>query len=372
MSLVGLLCGTFGLVPVGACRLVPVTVMHILRGAGLGCANPVSVVTMVMKKTHHATELLLDRSQSERRCAVGMTAAQRKSLRRRRDEGLLVNPYRNVYARSEYWETLDPIERHRHVVNAVAILRPEWTFASVSAASKHGLDYSYGLHSPPLVYVADASAVPAGHQYRLLRRVRMPEIATVRMGGVSVTPIDRTLIDCASMLSFVQTMPMFNSALRKGHDLSGLPAMCDDLGIGGYQVGRLLEYATGACENGGEDMVYATIVDLGYIKPRVQFPFHNPDHPDAPLRADFVWIRDDGAIIVAEFDGMGKYVLDDGDRSTIEARVAAERRREGVLRRQGASCVVRLQWEDVLNPESMRRKLDAAGAPRAGFCRMSL
>ena len=105
------------------------------------------------------------------------------------------------------------------------------------------------------------------------------------------------------------------------------------------------------------------IIELGFVVPRLQYPFDNPDSPSGSYRADFTWLLPDGRIVVGEYDGMGKYVATPS-RSSIQAAVHAERRREDHLRSQGVDAIVRFEFEDVCHPERLERKLLDAGIPK--------
>ena len=315
-------------------------------------------------RTHLLTERLLDAAEAEQRCAVGLTETQRQPLRRRRDRGILVSPYCNVYARSSYWNGLDPIQRHVHVLRALSILHPTWVFAGLSAASIHGLEHAYAMHDDEVVTVASSFHSNRGNGK--LKRIYIPNIGDVseRRPLLSVTNMYRTLVDCALTYSFSQTLPLFDSAVRRGTDIAMLPAYCKSLGFDSAAVMTLCHYADPLSENGGESFMRAKIAELEFIMPRLQRPFHNPNNPEAPFRADFSWELPDGTIIVAEFDGMSKYVLDDGTRRGIQARVHAERERETCLYAGGVMRIVRLEYEDGLYPERLERKLREAGVPK--------
>ncbi|KAA8829291.1 hypothetical protein [Bifidobacterium tissieri] len=314
-------------------------------------------------RTNTAIETLLDNAQQARRCAAGANESQRKSLRLRAHQQLLVTPYRNMYARPEYWQSLSPPERHLHVARTLSELHSAWTFAGLTAVCAYGLEHSYALHRELTVHIASTTNV-VNRKNALLRRIHVHNIQRYRTNGIPVTDIRRTLIDCASMYSFTDTLPMFDSAARKGVSLIGLPESCRALGIDSANVVALCTYADPLSENGGESFARATIIELGFIVPRLQRPFTNPTNPNAPLRADFTWELPGGIIIVGEFDGMEKYVMNDTTRNSVQARVHAERERENQLKAQGVTTIVRFEFEDLTHPERLERKLLQAGVPK--------
>ncbi|MBT1177323.1 hypothetical protein JS532_07050 [Bifidobacterium callimiconis] len=314
-------------------------------------------------RTHIPTERLLDEAEHNHRCAIGGTDAQRRALLRRSKAGILVSPYRNLYARAEYWSSLTPPQRHIHTARALSIAHPHWIFAGLTAACAYGLDHSYSLHTDMTITIA--STIPdTPHHNPRLRRIRMSDIPHHRIADIPVTDIYRTLIDCATMFSFADALPMFDSAARKGASIVDLPDRCRALGIDSANVVTLCAYADPLSENGGESFARATIIQLGFVVPRLQRPFANPANPNAPLRADFTWELPGGVIIVAEFDGMGKYVMTDTKRSSIQAKVHAEREREDQLKSQGVTTIVRFEFEDLTHPERLERKLLQAGVPK--------
>lgn len=307
-------------------------------------------------------EDLLDKAESERRCAYGSDDNERRALRRRSDAGLLVSPYRNVYARTGYWKGLDPIERTRHVARALARLHPRWVFAGTTAACFLGYDHGYGLHRDGSIVIASTTTNDS-HDHRRLRRIPMADVPTVHVGGVAVTDPVRTLVDCATTCTFEQALPLFDSAARHGVDVRACLRMCVSLRMDSSGVRMLCHYTDPNSENGGESLGRAVIITLGFAVPLVQYEFANPDNPAAPYRVDFAWFLPDGRIIVAEYDGMHKYTLAERpDRRTIQATVQAERRREDHLRAQGVSAIIRFDYDDVMHPERLARKL--VGVPR--------
>ncbi|OXN01170.1 hypothetical protein Tam10B_0568 [Bifidobacterium vansinderenii] len=242
-------------------------------------------------------------------------------------------------------------------------MHPNWIFAGLTAACAYDLDHSYALHHSMIICIASAYS-PSPHQSRQLKRIYMRNVNHTRTSSIPVTDIHRTLIDCATLFPFADALPMFDSAARKGVSIVGLPDRCRTLGIDSANVTALCTYTDPLSENGGESFARATIIQLGFVVPRLQRPFANPANPSAPLRADFTWELPGGVIIVAEFDGMGKYVMTDTKRSSIQAKVHAEREREDQLKSQGVTTIVRFEFEDLTHPERLERKLLQAGVPK--------
>ncbi|KAB8293628.1 CTP synthase [Bifidobacterium avesanii] len=311
----------------------------------------------------------MDEAQRERRCAVGRTDADRRALARRAAAGELIGPYRNLYARSDYWRGLQTTQRTIHVVRALALLHPDWVFAGLTAATIHGFDHSVSLHDGTV-----SIASPRTSQSRdsgRLHRIRMVDPQPVVIDGLAVTGVVRTLLDCGSTYDFEDALALFDSAVRQGIAIDGvLAAACSrgrkPPGSDVARLAKLCEHADGLSENGGESKVRALIILNGFLRPQLQRRFENPDNPLGPYRTDFSWDLPDG-IIVAEYDGMTKYTLPQsgsGERRTVRAAVHAERRREDHLRAQGVTAIVRLEFEDLLHPERLVRKLVEAGVPR--------
>ena len=250
-----------------------------------------------------------------------------------------------------------------HIARALTIIHPNWVFAELTAACAYELDHAYSLHDPGTIYIASTYS-QSSHQYKRLKRIYMSSVDVTYMSNIPVTDIRRTLIDCALHRSFAEALPLFDSALRKGITSPSVREYAQRLGYDTMQIDRLCTYADPLSENGGESFARATIIELGFIVPRLQRPFMNPSNPNAPLRADFTWELPGGILIVAEFDGMGKYVVDDDKRKTIQARVHAEREREQQLQAQGVTRITRFEFEDLRYPERLERKLLQAGVPK--------
>lgn len=316
-------------------------------------------------RRHDVIDPMLDAAQKDTRCAYGTTPAERRAFRRRLAEGTLVSPYRNVYARADYWSTLTPIERVRHTVGALGGAHPNWVFAGPSAACVHGLDHPYAIHASGTVHIASTHAAHARDHDRL-ERIRMKSVPAVTISGIRVTPVAHTILDCGMLLPFRQALPLFDSAAKAGVPMSDVESLCADRRLDPARIMPLCAYADPLSDNGGESQARAVIIAEGFIVPELQHRFENPANPASFYRADFTWTFPDGRIVVAEYDGMGKYVMESNmKRESIQQKVHDERVREEHLRMQGVQAIVRFEFEDVTHPGRLERKLTEAGIPSA-------
>lgn len=328
------------------------------------CAHNQGTHSVTCMKVHEGVKALLDRAEAERRCAIGRGDTMRHALRRRLRTGELISPYVNLYARSEYWNRLTVEERSLHTIRALAIRRPGWVFAGLSAVCLYGLEHSYDLHDGA-IHIASRNG-PNKRDDKRLRRLYMSHTGLLwQASGILVTPPARTLIDCATY-PFANALAIYDSALRR--HLVGveevrslaLRANCDE-----EAVGRLLRHASPHSENGGESLMRGLLISQGFAEPQLQVEFDNPDNPSAAYRVDFCWRLADGRVIVVEYDGMAKYAdASNPNRASLQQKLDYERRRERHLREQNVGMMVHIVYEDLMRPERLERKLLDAGVPK--------
>lgn len=72
-------------------------------------------------RTHAQVARLVAEAEANRRCFRPHTNAERKAVDVRIRHGELVRPHRNVYARAEYWQTLNEKDRATHIIKTGAI-----------------------------------------------------------------------------------------------------------------------------------------------------------------------------------------------------------------------------------------------------------
>ncbi len=264
-------------------------------------------------------------------------------------------------------------------------------------------------------------------------------IATAEELAIShVASIYNVLYACAWKGSFAESLATFDSAARKGEDLNKILRVCrkfygsmdccsdtpqflnsvqnptnaDFYGVNYSPINNpnfrdtdkfdvlsrmetLVKYANPKSENGGESLARAVMLELGFVEPQLQHEFSNPNCPQSPYRADFMW-KVNGKIIVGELDGTDKYLIE--DRTSLNNRseagdlraedfdgsaeninnlrtnnlyrynrdaVRKERDRERWLMDCGVDRIVRFDYCDILNPIEFKKKLLSAGVPVA-------
>lgn len=76
---------------------------------------------------------LLTQAEQEGRCLIPPSTAIRKALLRRIGN-MVVSPMPGMFARKTRWNELNRAQRHCEIIRALAIIHPDWTFCSFSAA----------------------------------------------------------------------------------------------------------------------------------------------------------------------------------------------------------------------------------------------
>lgn len=323
-------------------------------------------------RTHREVNAAMASAERERRCITGTTAAMQQALRRRRQSGELVSPYRNLYAPSEYWQGLDDCERSLHVARGLAHLHPTWTFAGLTAADAHGLDHSWRLHANREVWLMNTAcrswpirrgAADQPGRYTL-RHVPMRPHPEVREAGLRVTSLARTLVDCGLHLDFCDALALFDAAARRGEDFRDVLQLCAGLHADVNPVRTLIRYADSRSENGGESAVRAQIIIYGFALPELQVVFNDPSYPGRQYRVDFLWRLHDGRVIVLEYDGMAKYREPSmTDRRTVKAVLNDRAERDRALLAAGVTTILHCTYEDALVTGTMYHELRKAGVP---------
>lgn len=307
---------------------------------------------------------MLAQAEAKGRYCYGRDDGQRRALARKRESGLLVSPYKNIYARVEYVSTLDPIEQNRHLIRTLARKHPHWDFAGPSSAVMLRLEHGWSMHHDKSVFIATKDSKSAVSD-RHLHRLYIANVHRWKVENVSVTDPSRTLVDCALLFPFSQALALFDSAARQQLlETSAIEKICSTMHKNTLAVSKLLHYANGASENGGESLCRALIIEAGFATPELQHDFTDPQD-GSHYRADFLWHTAGGKVIALEYDGLQKYINPEMTHGKDTWQVVnEERRRESALKRAGVTEIVRISSQEVNRPNLLSHRLVCAGVPR--------
>lgn len=297
-------------------------------------------------------------------CAATADRSLAEPLRRRVARGEVVSPLPRLWAPSSYWGSLNPAEQTLHMIRGLHNLHPDWVFAGTSAAALHGLSVSWGVLRPIRIVGSRSGKKHIGGAVLTLR-VDGDE-ATVA-GGVPVTSLPRTALDCARTLELRDGLAVVDSMLATR--TVGREEFIDyvDLrgkSLEGAQKTRLAaELGSDRSGSGGESIARAAMFELGFAIPELQERVVDPVS-GASFFVDFCWRLPNGALVYGELDGGEKYL----NPSMTQNRGAVwkmrrERIRESRLTAVGGR-VMRFSLEDVRDDARFSQLLEAFGIPR--------
>ena len=303
----------------------------------------------------------LDRAQRAGSCLFPENRALADALRRRAARWQLHSPSPGLYVRSGYWNGLGVAARTLALVRGLAAQHPNWVFCDMTAALVHGLAVSHGDLCEVHVVgrLQNRASEPA---WLRSHRIESPE--AVRVDGVPVTPLYRTAFDCMRRLEFSHALAIADSLLRRTHltrrGLIGLMSSNFAHHAGVPRVCRVAALATGRCENGGESIMRAQLLRLGFEAPHMQVAIADPLALASSYRIDAGWLRPSG-IVAAELDGGQKYRDPEfTDGRSFSQTLLRERRREARLTATGAR-VARFSYDEVLDDAYLTCVLRAYG-----------
>ena len=297
---------------------------------------------------------LLNQAEQEGRCLIPPSTAIRKALLRRIGN-MVVSPMPGMFARKTRWNELNRAQRHCEIIRALAIIHPDWTFCSFSAACLLGLEVSW--RHLDVVHVCSAtkpSARPGAH----IQRHQIEPAGAIRRAGISVTPPIQTATDCLLQTGFADGMPIADSAISKlGLTREQLMEAVEQRATA--RNGRAIR--TARAESGGESVARAVMIETGFAPDWLQYELTDPFDSAKPIRTDFVWERQARELTLGELDGLIKYTDQTmlAGRTTAEALVA-ERQREAHLSLYGHP-LLRFTMNEVRSAGMLAKKLQTAG-----------
>lgn len=306
---------------------------------------------------------LLTQAEQEGRCLIPPSTAIRKALLRRM--GVTVaSPMPGLFARKKRWDELNRAQRHCEIIRALAIIHPDWTFCSFSAACLLRLEVSWRHLN--VVHVC-SSTKPSARPGVRIQRHQIEPTGTVNQNGVSTTPPIQTVTDCLLQTGFADGMPIADSAISKlGLTREQLMGAAEKRA--GARNGRAvrtalttLQYADARAESGGESVARAVMIETGFAPDQLQYELTDPLYSTETMRTDFAWERQARELTLGELDGLVKYTDQTmlAGRTTAETLVA-ERQREARLSLYGHP-LLRFTMNEVRSAEMLAKKLQTAG-----------
>lgn len=292
--------------------------------------------------------------------------SRRRTLRSWTKDGRLVSPYPGLFARPEFWESLDRTDREIAVLRTLSARHPDWLFCSYSAAVLQGLSVSYSLLD--CVHIAHGDGRWGRGNARLRHHSFNGFLVPVRAQGVPVTEIMYTVTSCLLDAPFRRGLAIADSALHAGllskDDLELYVRVIGKGKRGAAGARRIAALADPRAESGAESMARAAMIEQGFDVPDLQVSFRDPIDPGRSFRVDFLWNLPDGRRVIGEFDGKQKYEDEEMTRGRSAGEVRAdERQRESRLTLLGMP-VVRFTPDDLRRPSLFARKLRVAGIPQ--------
>lgn len=258
---------------------------------------------------------------------------------------------RGFYERGES-VALSPEVRHRVLMDAVLTRHPGCVFSHVSAAVAHGLPVPEKVLGRAHVVRAAENSGSKCLPDLYLHRSTFP-IRTTTIDGLSVTPLERTVLDLIRVLHGADALAVADRALALGLDRGEVLALLEADGSrrGNVQARRVLLLADPRAESPGESWTRWSMAEAGTPMPDLQAEFHDPRTGELLARTDFYWREHN---LVGEFDGKVKYgrLLKPGQ--DVAEVVLAEKQREERLRRIGL-WMVRFDAGEANRPRTVDR-----------------
>ena len=344
------------------------------------------------KELDREIELRLERCHEAGECLYATSNRGRKLLEVRRKREDLFSPYPGLYDKRDHWESLTSNERHLCIARALSSLHPGWVFCRETAAVAHGLfslSPSQGLR-PQLCLVEGCH----GATRHLADRHYVVPQCPVTVNGVRATSIERTAFDCLRTFEFSHAMVIADAVAKNmGGGPEALAASFSAFkGCHGISKAcRRARLADPRCENGGESVLRANAISLGFAVPEMQVTLSSALDLSKEYRLDCLWLREgltrewvedrvangslragdlDGCV-AGELDGREKYTNPAMVRGDIVDVLLAERRREAALSLYGLSFV-RVSYAEACSLSFLERALLTAGVHRMSLPRSDL
>jgi len=290
--------------------------------------------------------------------------------------GRLVRVRHGVYVDGTHWSQMDDWARYgarAAALNGSAQTPPVYSLQTA------GLLWGLWLVGcPENLHAVTAFKNGGRSKPGVKRHIGELDAGVTTLFGFRVTDKARTAVELMARLPFAHAVAVADSSRRtqvddpdrasldwkRDHPVGpslGLDELRAAIGLLSsttqkHRARTVLNFSSDLSESAGESISRANIHILGYPPPELQHAFSLSSGKRA--RTDFYWREH---LLVAEFDGLGKYLRHDWHNgSSIEDRVMEEKRRENGIRSHGVR-VIRWEWADAVDLNRLGRILAEAG-----------
>lgn len=266
--------------------------------------------------------------------------------------GKLVRLRYGCYIRGDLWDKQTAATRSKQLIQAHAhgtltTSTGDFVYSHTSAARLHGL---FLWNVDDLIHLLLRVSPSSERLGKDVRGHTQPytESDVVKIGNLRVTSLERTVVDCAMVLSYQQALVLVDHALRLGADKTLMEAMAEGLpGRRGIRNLRMaLLNADSRSESAGETLTRELLARLNLPMPEPQVVVESRV---GQYRLDFAWKEKKVAL---EFDGKTKYF---DYRPTAEV-LYQERQRENALIEDGWTFV-RVKWRDLFREQEFKSRI---------------
>ncbi|WP_448006874.1 hypothetical protein [Agromyces bauzanensis] len=308
-----------------------------------------------------------------------------RSLQRRHVDGELVRVRTGAYVDAAAWHRLEYDQRELlRVAAVVGSRRGGGILFGESAALVLGLPL-VGRPGGRVHLLSGSSSAPPNGRDVVWHRNAVPSSSIIEVDGFLVTDVERTLLDVARSVPFLDAISALDRGIRPRFTTAGvrfedgslrwtdarvlagasreqlIESLARSSGTRGVALARrTIEFADSRAGSPGESISRAQIHVQGFPAPVLQAEFVHDDGVDI---TDFDW-PDFG--ICGEFDGKVKYFREEflGDLTPNEV-VWRERERERRIKRGHGRDMARWIWSDsTRDGMGLRDELRSAGLPR--------
>jgi hypothetical protein len=249
------------------------------------------------------------------------------------------------------------VRRERDLIRAVAGRSKALVVSDRSAGVMHGLALE-PKREPGVWLTRNARSGGNRNGIRQVRARPLRDDEIVRVGGLRVTSVARTLLDLSCSLECPWAVAAIDDALRRrlvepvelAQSLAGAHRR-----IGAQAARRAFALADGRAESVGETFLRLIVKQLGLPEPDLQVEVRG-SRGEFLARVDMAF-PDLGLII--EFDGKSKYTAHLRPGQSVADAVIEEKDRENRLLECGY-VVIRVIWRDLYHPEELAARIRQA------------